>query len=221
MKINQKLVKERLSGVEPKHRSFIYDASIVIEFLRTKYMPVKYFFPDVKAVPGEDLVAGTDFKRIAKQHPLLMRDLYQLYVLWREERDYTRKIETRYVFSLIIRHLRFYQNGWELYVFRVGKDQIWHAGPLVLRMDVPAEERGPIPEPVTADQTTVEADPIQEPSEEETPQEEQIEPVKSVENEASAFIEAGKEIADRDSAAILQSGTETVYTEPPKDLPEF
>jgi len=209
MKINQKLIKARLDGVDPKHRAFIYDASIVIEFLRLKFMPIRYFFPDAKPVAGKDLTTGYDFKKTAKKHSMLMRDLYHLYLLWREEKAYTRTIETRYIFALIIRHLRFYQNGWEMYVHRVGHDQIWYVGPLVLRMDVPIEERGPIPEPVTADQTNVEANPMNEPSEEQTEPEEAIEPVKTVEIVPDLFKEAKFELVEPE------------WVKGSEDLPEF
>lgn len=209
MKINQKLIKERLVGVNPKHRSFIYDASIVIEFLQSKFMPIRYFLPDIKSQPGESISTGKKFKDLANQHQMLMRDLYHLYIIWREEKDYTRTIETRYVFALIIRNLRFYQNGWEVRVYRVGRDQIWYVGPLLLRMDVPESERGPIPEPVTADQTNVEADPMNEPSEEPIEPEEAIEPVKTVEIVPDLFKEAKFEIDVQ------------VTDEKIEDLPEF
>lgn len=175
MKINQDKVNERLENVDPKHRVFIYDGSLIIEFLRSTFMPLSFLMPNVVVKVGDQL-KSKEFKDHAREHKMLMRDLYQLYLLWREEKDYTKKIESRYIFSLIVRHLRLYKNGWELFVYRVGRDQIWYAGPLMLRTDVPKHLQTPAPEPPTASESEVEANPIHDPSEDETPQDDENEP---------------------------------------------
>lgn len=166
MKINQEKVKERLAGVPDESRSHIYDASIVIEFLAATFMPTKFFLPaGFSPAPGMPLGAKS-MRKAAEGKAMSMRDLYDLYVLFREEKDYTVKIESRYIFSIIIRHLRFYKNRWEFTVYRVGVAQIWHVGPLVLRKDVPAEVRAKYsirPNLKTIESATVEADPVSEP----------------------------------------------------------
>lgn len=168
MKINPERVKERLAGVPEAKRSHIYDASIVLEFLATTFMPTRFFLPEnFNPTPGLPL-GEKSMRKVSEGKAMSMRDLYELYVLFREEKDYTVKIESRYIFSIIIRHLRLYKNNWEFVVYRVGVAQIWHVGPLVLRKDVPAEVRSKYAikvENKTVESITVEADPVSEPEE--------------------------------------------------------
>lgn len=105
-------------------------------------------------------------RAIAKENNFKMTELYDLYLLYREEKDYTMKIESRYIFGIIIRNLRYYKNHWEFVVYRVGTAQIWHVGPLLLRSDVPAEKRNAFTakeHEKTVDEITVEADPVSDP----------------------------------------------------------
>lgn len=168
MKINKENVKERLAGVPENKRSHIYDATIVIEFLAATFMPTKYFLPgDFKPTPGQPL-GPKSMRALSKEHNLKMTELYDLYLLYREEKDYTMKIESRYIFGIIIRNLRYYKNHWEFVTYRVGTAQIWHVGPLLLRADVPAEKRNAFAakqHEQTVDEITVEADPVSEPEE--------------------------------------------------------
>lgn len=168
MKINKKNVKERLAGVPEEKRSHIYDATIVIEFLAATFMPTRYFVPDnFKATPGQPL-GPKSMRALCKDQNLRLTELYDLYLLYREEKDYTMKIESRYIFSIIIRNLRYYKNHWEFLVYRVGAAQVWHVGPLLLRSDVPAEKRNRFAEKIhdqTVDEITVEADPVAQPEE--------------------------------------------------------
>lgn len=89
------------------------------------------------------------------------------------------KIESKYIFSIIIRNLRLYKNHWEFVVYRVGVAQIWHVGPVLLRADVPAETRAKYSikaHDKTVEGTTVEADPVSEPEEESVPDDEVFNP---------------------------------------------
>jgi len=169
MKIDKEKVKERLEGIPEAQRSHIYDASIVLEFLTEIYMPTSFFLPaSFKPQPGMQLGANS-MRKVSEGKNISMYDLYNNYLLWRERKDYTTKVQSRYIFGIIIRNLRYYKNRWEFITWRVGVAQIWHVGPLVLRSDVPAEVRAQFTMKVedrTPEAITVEADPISDPDEE-------------------------------------------------------
>lgn len=168
MQINEKLVKERLAGIPDSHRSHIYDATIVLEFLAQTFMPTKFFLPEgFYPAPGVPL-GEKSMRKVSEGRSMMMRDLYELYLLFREDKDYTTKVESRYIFGIIVRHLRYYKNRWEFVTWRVGTAQIWHIGPLVLRKDVSNEDRARFVaklEERTVEATTVEADPVSDPEE--------------------------------------------------------
>lgn len=162
MKINKENVKEKLAGVPEAKRSHIYDATIVLEFLAATFMPTRFFLPEnFKPAPGMPL-GKKSMRAVSQDCNLQLSRLYEMYLLFREEKDYTAKIESKYIFGIIIRNLRFYKNHWEFVVYRVGVAQIWHAGPLRLRIDVPAEVRAKFTNTIkpTVEEITVEADPV-------------------------------------------------------------
>ena len=169
MRINKTKVKERLEGVPENRRSHIYDASLVLEFLAQTFMPTRYFIPEnFVPTPGKPL-GQKSMRAVSEDAQMSMRDLYHLYQIWREEKDYTARVESRYQFGIIIRHLRLYKNGWEFTIWRVGVAQIWHVGPLKLRLDLPADVRAKFParlEEKSVESSTVEADPVSEPADE-------------------------------------------------------
>lgn len=188
MYIKEKNVQERLKGVPLEKRSYIYNASIILEFLAKTFMPTRYFFAEGFEAPVGQIDDG-DFKAISRDKNLSMKELYELYRLFREEKDYTIEIESRYTFSVIIKHLRLYANGWEFKVYRVGKAQIWHVGPLCMRKDVPFEIREQFSHPEKIEnQEIVEADPVtnDEEEEEEVEQFNQKETIEKVKK----FVEA-------------------------------
>lgn len=166
MQINKEKVNERLSGVPDSNRSHIYDASIVLEFLAATFMPTKFFLPaNFSPTPGAQLGAKS-MRKVSEGKEMLMRDLYDLYLLFREEKDYTSKVESRYIFGIIVRNLRYYKNRWEFVTWRVGTAQIWHIGPLVMRKDVSAEDRARFAaklEDAGPQGKEVEADPVADP----------------------------------------------------------
>lgn len=169
MQINQEKVQERLAGVPHSQRSHIYDASIVLEFLAATFMPTRFFLPEgFSPTPGTPLGAKS-MRKVSEGKEMMVRDLYDLYLLFREEKDYTTKIESRYIFGIIIRNLRYYKNRWEFVTWRVGTAQIWHIGPLVMRKDVSAEDRARFAaklEEAGPQGKEVEADPVADPEEE-------------------------------------------------------
>lgn len=164
MKINHEKVQERLAGIPPSHRSYIYNASIVLEFLAQTFMPTRFFLPEgFTPEPGMPL-GEKSMRKISADKEMTIGDLYNLYLIFREEKDYTARIESRYIFGIIIRHLRYQKNGWEFVLWRVGVAQVWHLGPLLLRTKVPAEQRKNFPPKVErkeVEAATVEADPVQ------------------------------------------------------------
>ena len=174
MKIDKEKVKERLAGIPESKRSHIYDASIVLEFLAVTFMPTKFFLPQsFEPTPGMPL-GEKSMRKISEDKNMSLGDLYDLYQLFREEKDYTTKIESRYIFSIIVKNLRYYKNHWEFITWRVGVAQIWHIGPLVMSKDVPAETRSKFAarnEDKSIEGVTVEADPVSEPEEEEDDEE--------------------------------------------------
>lgn len=168
MKINKELVQERLAGIPEEKRSHIYNATLVLEFLTATFMPTAFFLPvNFKVQPGIPL-GEKSMRAIAKDKAISISDLYDIYLLFREERDYTAPIESKYIFSIIVRNLRFYKNGWEFIPWRVGVAQIWYIGPLILRTNVPDDVRKNFASKLlnkSISATTVEADPVSVPEE--------------------------------------------------------
>lgn len=168
MKINETAVKERLAGIPDSKRSHIYDASIVIEFLTQTLMPTAYFLP-----PGFSPQPGTplgqkSMRKVSEGKSMMVRDLYELYLQFREEKDYTSRIESRYIFGIIIRNLRYYKNKWEFVIYRVGVAQLWYLGPVMLRADAPLEDQKRFSTKVadtSLEATQIEADPVSDPDE--------------------------------------------------------
>lgn len=140
MKINTDNTKKRLEGVPDNERVFIYDAGIIMRFLRETFMPTESYLEgyEPKSAASIDLQSFNDK---GKENAMSIRDLYDIYLLWRERQTYSRDTESPYIFSLIVKRLRYYRNGWEFHIFRRGAAQIWYAGPLVYRKDVTPGER--------------------------------------------------------------------------------
>lgn len=168
MKINETKVKERLAGIPDSKRSHIYDASIVIEFLTKTLMPTAYFLPpNFSPKPGTPL-GQKSMRRVAEGKSMMVRDLYELYLQFREEKDYTSRIESRYIFGIIIKNLRYYKNKWEFVVYRVGVAQLWYIGPVMLRSDASVEDQNRFKatvEDTSPEATQIEADPVSDPDE--------------------------------------------------------
>lgn len=158
MKIDKKKIDERLAGVPDSKRSHIYYAGLILEFLEQNFVPTRAWLPDLyKIVPGK-LVDNKEFTAASREHRMKMSELYDLYLRWRQVKDYTSEIETKFKFSLIIRNLRLYKNGWEFEVHRVGTAQVWYVGPLAFTKDLPQTRRKI--EPTTVERGTVEYDPV-------------------------------------------------------------
>ena len=157
MKINKKNIDERFAGVPDSKRSHIYYAGLIIEFLDQNFVATRKWLPDLYKVQPGTPVDNDDFRAQAREHRLKMSELYDLYLRWREVKDYTSEIESKFKFGVIVRHLRLYKNGWEFDVHRVGTAQIWHVGPLALIKDLPEVSRRKV-EPATIERGSVEID---------------------------------------------------------------
>lgn len=136
---------KKLAHVPIKHRIFCYDGTIVLDFLNRTFMPLSYF---VKLEVVYEIGAGTPpskehMKDPAKYEDVFMSvsEMYDYYRMFRQSVDYTAPIENRWKFGLLIKKLIYSKNGWQFNVKRVGRAQLWFAGPAVLRVKAPAEDR--------------------------------------------------------------------------------
>jgi len=161
---NPERVKRITDSVEKQNLVFRYDASIIIDFLNRTFMPPEYFFKheflhhDLKNKPVSFIRHSFLMKEFYDAY-LDMDTLYEYYLLYREKVRYTKEVETRYQFSVIIRRMNFERNGWKFYVRRLGRKQTLVVGPLMLRVKVPPEHRDlfDIPETRASEEQIVEA----------------------------------------------------------------
>lgn len=144
MRYDPEKTKERLDGVPMKDRVFIYNASIIIEFLNQTLMPTAYFLNDL----GLKTMGSGQFElRFLKDPKAIyekrfsLGDLYEFYKLFRQQKDYTAPVESRYKFSVILKKLSFAKNGWKFSVRRVSRAQFVYFAPAELRVRVPLAER--------------------------------------------------------------------------------
>lgn len=150
MRINEKRTMQRLRGVEQSKRVFIYNADIIIEFLNGTFVPTKAFLTDQKwAETLEPLDKYKFHGQKIDDYCMPMKELYELYRIYREQMPYTSQIESFFKFKIIIGKLRIRKNGWEILRFRRGAKQLLIAGPLLLRTKVNPEDLAAYPIPTT------------------------------------------------------------------------
>lgn len=125
MKYDPKKTSQRLRGIPVENRAFIYDATILLEFLNQTFMPNEYF---EKMDPKEKLT-----------YRLSIGDIYEYYKMFRDAKDYTAPIESRYKISVMLKKLLYEKNGWQFDVRRVGRGQLIYFSPLLLRVKVDPE----------------------------------------------------------------------------------
>lgn len=144
--INQKLAK-----VPVNKRVFIYDATLIIEFLNATFMPMEYYFTHEAfyRIGGGSSIKRNDLKNPEKYADsfLSLYQMYEYYKMFRNNKDYTKQIESRYQFSIIIKKLNLSKNRWQFEVKRVGRAQLIYVGPVELRVKVPIEIRKKYPVP--------------------------------------------------------------------------
>lgn len=151
MKINEEKLRERMKSVKPENRVYIYDAQIIIEFLHATFMPLHYFLnPDgVAALERSVELEKKFFKSPIEFHnkALRIQQMYDYYLLFRQAMPYTAPIETLWRFRIIVKKLRWRNNGWQFGITRRGVDRFWYASPAVLRSSISAEEKMAYPVP--------------------------------------------------------------------------
>lgn len=135
MRYNPENTQAKLRGVPIEKRVFIYDATIVIEFLNETLMPYNYFYDQ----------QGKLRENIGEEPALSLGDLYEYYKMFRQQKPYTSPIESRYKFSIIMKKLHLDRNGWRFNVRRVGRAQIIYLFPSLLRVKVDPEIRKNFP----------------------------------------------------------------------------
>ncbi len=122
MKINEVKTRKRLENIDLQNRVFIYDGTLILEFLRETFVNPKEFVD----MPEDILEYGRDqFKdqENFKGLGMFKEQIYDLYLEWRDIKDYTTAIENRYRFFLILGKLTFRRNGWQFTKYRTGTDQ--------------------------------------------------------------------------------------------------
>lgn len=149
MRYKKDTTNERLRGIPFKDRVFIYNASIILEFLNQTFMPTYYFLtPEGQ----KDMEAGKDLKKLHFKNPesfdkdrMTLGDIFDLYKMFREQQSFTNPIESRYKLSVILKKLSYIKNGWKFAVKRVGAAQMIYFSPVKIRIHVDLEERKNFP----------------------------------------------------------------------------
>lgn len=135
-------------GVPKENRVFIYNASIIIEFLDKTFMPISYFLntPAMNEIGYGTEIQPKHFKdQKQMEHKMTTGDLYDIYKLFRQQMPYTSEIETFYKFSVIMKKLRYRPNGWQFRVRRTGRAQLIYLSPVLFRVKVDPEIRKAYP----------------------------------------------------------------------------
>lgn len=148
MNINHEKTQERIKNIPPENRVFIYDAEIILEFLKQTFIPTHFFLKsDPKIGLSGKVLEQTDFKEDYEfaNFSLPLETLYEYYLLFREQKDYTAPVETKFKFNLIISKLRYNKNGWEFIRRRHTRNQIPTAYPFLLRVRANDEIREKYP----------------------------------------------------------------------------
>lgn len=139
MRYNPENTDKRLASVPQDKRVWIYNGDLILEFLNETFVPIQHFLrDDAKILTGETL-SFEHFKNgheVVSKHMMKLDELYDLYVMFRNYKDYTAPIETRFKFGTIIGKMRLYKNGWEFLKRRSTRRQTIVVGPLLLRSRV-------------------------------------------------------------------------------------
>lgn len=169
MNYDQDKTAEKLKHVPVKDRVFIYNATTILEFLNKTFMPTYYFLNQEGA---KRMGPGVTIEKRDLNNPddldncrFTLGEIYDFYKMYRQQSDYTSEIESRYKFSIILKKLSYFKNGWKLNTKRVGRAQFVYFSPLLLRIKVPVEVRKDIP-PANPDllksQVTIEPEDLNE-----------------------------------------------------------
>lgn len=137
---------KNLDGVAFRDRVWIYNADVILEFLNSTFMPTRYFIKDEYEMSVEKPDLHHHFKNpLTRNSYLPFNKVYEYYMLFRQQRPYTKEIESRFKFGVILKKMTLGKNGWLIEKKRVGRDQQIFVGPLVLRVSVDLEMRSKFP----------------------------------------------------------------------------
>lgn len=138
--------RENLEDVAIAHRVWIYDASIVLEFLRSTFMPTQYFIKEgyLNSDSTPDIMKHFKYP-LTREAYLPLSTVYEYYLMFRQQRPYTKEIETRFKFGVILKKLRLRQHGWLVDKRRFGREQNVLYGPLMLRVKANLDDRTKFP----------------------------------------------------------------------------
>lgn len=148
MNFNKKITKNRLKRIPVDMQVWVYSAEIILEFLNNTIVPTRHFMTTEGKI-------NASLEGLKKKHfdvsacvdslGMSIDDLYELYLIFRENRDYTSELETKYKFSLIIGKLSYRKNGWKFFKKRFSRKQIIMFYPVLTRGGVNSEIRKKYP----------------------------------------------------------------------------
>jgi hypothetical protein len=150
MKINEAKTKDRLKGVAMENRVWIYDATLMIKFLNETFMPTKMFLvgDGIGIQPGQSIrVTSLKDRSILDDYQMSFEEIYQFYLMYRDQHSYTNPIETRYKFKMLLNKMKLYKNNWEFIRMRRGREQKVFFAPVMLRSKASLELRTTYPVP--------------------------------------------------------------------------
>ena len=135
-----------MRGVPLKDRVWVYDGTIIIEWLSATFVPTKFFLREGVIISSGQELAKTDLRPGEdRKFAIKVSELYEKYLWYREQKGYTSPIESRFKFKVILNKLRLIKNGWQLFKFRRGTDQDVYFGPLLPRTHVAPEVQAAFP----------------------------------------------------------------------------
>ena len=143
MNIKEETLEKKFKHVPKKYQVKHFNAEIIIEFLYRTYMPTDYFLKpkaNIDEITKDCFVADS-----VEDCRVEADDIYQKYLEFREDVDYTADIEKRWTFMVIINALNYSKNNWEFIKKRVGTLQTPTYAPLLKRSKVSAEARSNYP----------------------------------------------------------------------------
>jgi hypothetical protein len=143
MRINEEKTQERLSYTAQEDRVYIYDASLVLEFLRETFINPKAFIVTERLerlgdeISRELFAEASNFQKLG----LSKAEIYEEYIKWRMTKPYSTPLEKMWKFFVILKRMRFYKNGWQFASYRKGTAQIVYFTPLKRRSESTFGER--------------------------------------------------------------------------------
>lgn len=143
MRINEEKTQERLSYTAQEDRVYIYDAALILEFLRETFINPKTFLIMERVQTFGDEISKDSFENPAEFQGLALSkaQIYEEYIKWRMAKPYTTPLEKPWKFFVILKRMKFYKNGWQFTSYRKGTAQIVYFTPFKKRSESTLNER--------------------------------------------------------------------------------